>query len=308
MINVNTPLPNQDKLMFLEELKWADLYWLYFKTFIGISQIVFEYEGMPDTVNVEYLEKRLLFDCYCFFFQDPILSYLTLGGSYRELDVYGWPAKFEARGQDGYYFNSDLDNTNCVMIYDNIEKEPIIDHLATYANRLADIVIAQQANIRKQKTPYIISADDDTILSLNNILRDINANLPAIITKVGFNKEDISVWNLTAPLIVKDLREEFTACFNEALTYIGIPNVQMQKRERMISDEVNRSLGGVEANMYRRYQARVYAVDKINKMFGLDITVKNRFWEGKEESFDDILLDTDFGSVPEPGEEATENE
>lgn len=294
MININTPLPNQDKLMLTELLKWEDLYFYYFKTFVGIAQIVFEYENMPDSVNIEYMEKRFLYDGYCFFFKDPVLDYLTLGGSFRDLDVYGWPSKFEARGQDGYYFNAELDYTNCVMMYDNIERYPILFNLSLIANRLADMVIAMQANIRKQKTPYLISADEDTLLSIQNILRDINANLPEVIVKTGFNKEDLTVWNLTAPLIVKDIREEFNACFNEGLTYIGIPNVQMQKRERMISDEVNRSLGGVEANSYRRFQARLYAFDKVNKMFGLDIKVKNRFWTGNDNADDFNLL---FGEM-----------
>jgi hypothetical protein len=184
-------------------------------------------------------------------------------------------------------------------MYDNIERMPVINNLAIYANRLADMVIAMQANIRKQKTPYIISADDDTILSINNILRDINANLPEVITKKGFNKEDITVWNLTAPLIIKDIREEFNACFNECLTYIGIPNVQMQKRERLITDEVNQSLAGVEANSYRRYQARLYAVEKINKMFGLNVEVSNRFWTGKDDDYNDDLIINEAEEVSE---------
>ena len=179
-------------------------------------------------------------------------------------------------------------------MFDNVEREPVLINLALIANRLADMVIAIQANVKKQKTPYLITADQDTLLSINNILRDINANLPEVIAKKGFSKEDISVWNLSAPLIVKDIREEFNACFNEGLTYIGIPNVQMQKRERMISDEVNRSLGGVEANSYRRYQARLNAVKKINKMFDLDITVKNRFWTGTEDnSYDFDINETE---------------
>ena len=299
VINVNTTLPNQNGLMMYEQLQWNDLYWYYFNTFIGISQIVFEYENMPDTVNVEYMEKRFLYEGYCFFFRDDVLGYLTLGGSYHDLDVYGWPKRFAARGQNGSYFNDDLNSGNCIMMYDNIEREPILDNLSIYANRLADMVISMQANIRKQRTPYIVSADQDTLLTVQNILRDINANLSEVITKKGFNKEDISVWNLTAPLIVKDIREEFNACFNEALTYIGIPNVQMQKRERMISDEVNRSLGGVEANSYRRYQARLYAFDKVNKMFGLDIQVKNRFWESKEDPDEDFVFDLEGGTENE---------
>lgn len=300
MIELESVLPDKNKDLKHEALKWLDAYSYYLETFVGISQIVFKYENVPDSVNVEYLEKRLLFDGYCFFFNDDELGYLTLGGSFRDLDVYGWPSKFEARGQNGSYFNQDLNNKNCIMMYDNIERQPILTKLSFFANRLADMVIASQANIRKQKTPYLISADQDTVLTVQNIIRDVNAGTGEVFAKKGFNKEDITVWDLKAPLIVKDLREEFNACFNEALTFIGIPNVQMQKRERMISDEVNRSLGGAEANSFRRFQARLYAVDKINKMFGLDIKVKNRFWTGEDmgpfATLPDLELDEEVDS------------
>lgn len=297
MIEYKSVLPNKDPDAAFELMTWEDAYLYYLSAFIGISQIVFEYENMPKSVNVEYMEKRLLYEGYCFFFKDDVLDYLTLGGSYAGLDVYGWPVRFVARGQDGKYTNNKLDNTNCVMMYDTIERMPIMTKLEFFANRLADIVIASQLNIRKQKHPYLISADQDTVVTVENIIRDINANVSEVFVKKGFNKEDITVWNLSVPLITAELREEFNACFNEALTFIGIPNVQMQKRERMITDEVNRSLGGAEANSFRRYQARLNAVERINDMFGLDIKVKNRFWTGEDDGPFATLPDLELEEV-----------
>lgn len=297
MIEYKSVLPNKNPDAAFELATWEDAYLYYLSAFVGISQIVFEYENMPPSVNVEYMEKRLLYEGYCFFFKDDVLDYLTLGGSYAGLDVYGWPVKFIARGQDGKYTNDKLNNSNCVMMFDTIERMPIMTKLEFFANRLADIVIASQTNIKKQKYPYLISADQDTVLTVENIIRDINANASEVFVKKGFNKEDITVWNLSVPLITAELREEFNACFNEALTFIGIPNVQMQKRERMITDEVNRSLGGAEANSFRRYQARLNAVERINDMFGLDIKVKNRFWTGKDDGPFATLPDLELEEV-----------
>ena len=299
MLNRLTALPNQNKIQVFQDLSWTDYYLYYFDTFIGISQIVFDYENMPDTVNIEYLEQSFLFNGYCFYFKDEVLGDLTLAGSYFGRDVYGWPVKFVARGLDGSY-TKQLTNRNCVMMYDNKERQCILNVLSIQASRLADLVVSAQANIRKQKTPFICFADDDSLLTIQNILRDINGNLPEVIAKKGFNKEDLQVWNLTAPLIVKDLREEFNALFNETLTFIGIPNVQMQKRERMITDEVQRSLGGAEANSYRRFKAREEAFKKVNKMFGTDIKVINNFWEGnKNINPDDLILNFDQEGVEE---------
>ena len=48
------------------------------------------------------------------------------------------------------------------------------------------------------------------------------------------------------------------------------------KKERMITDEVQRNLGGTIASRYSRLEARREAVDKINRMFGTDISVDYR--------------------------------
>ena len=50
----------------------------------------------------------------------------------------------------------------------------------------------------------------------------------------------------------------------------------MQKKERLVSDEVTRSQGGVIASRYSRLEARRQAAKQINKMFGLNIEVDYR--------------------------------
>lgn len=50
----------------------------------------------------------------------------------------------------------------------------------------------------------------------------------------------------------------------------------MQKKERLVADEVTRSQGGVIASRYSRLEARRQAAKKINEMFGLNIEVDYR--------------------------------
>lgn len=55
------------------------------------------------------------------------------------------------------------------------------------------------------------------------------------------------------------------------MTYLGISNINVQKKERLITDEVTRNQGGTIASRYSRLNARREACKKINEMFGLDI-------------------------------------
>jgi hypothetical protein len=50
----------------------------------------------------------------------------------------------------------------------------------------------------------------------------------------------------------------------------------MQKKERLITDEVTRSMGGVIASRTSRLEMRREACDNINRMFGLNIDVDFR--------------------------------
>ena len=67
-----------------------------------------------------------------------------------------------------------------------------------------------------------------------------------------------------------------TQIWNEALTYLGISNLNIQKKERLISDEVTRNQGGTIASRYSRLESRREAVKKINDMFGTNIEVNYR--------------------------------
>ena len=75
--------------------------------------------------------------------------------------------------------------------------------------------------------------------------------------------------------------------WNEALTYLGISNINVQKKERLITDEVTRNQGGVVASRYSRLESRRQACEQINKMFGLNISCDYR------EDYREIDEDTD---------------
>ena len=82
--------------------------------------------------------------------------------------------------------------------------------------------------------------------------------------------------NTQAPYLADKLYQLKTNIWNEALTFLGIPNVSVTKKERMLSDEVNRMQGGVFASRYSATEARKQACREINKMFGLNIDVEFR--------------------------------
>ena len=79
-----------------------------------------------------------------------------------------------------------------------------------------------------------------------------------------------------APYVADKVYETKTQIWNEAMTYLGISNVSMIKKERMVTDEVSRNMGSTVASRYTRLEMRKQACKQINKMFGLNIDVEYR--------------------------------
>ena len=70
---------------------------------------------------------------------------------------------------------------------------------------------------------------------------------------------------------------------------IILGNINIQKKERLIRDETIRSQGGTIASRYSRLQSRRDACDKINDMFGLDISVN--FREDYRQTDDEYMVE-----------------
>lgn len=103
----------------------------------------------------------------------------------------------------------------------------------------------------------------------------------------GLNPNSMTVLKTDAPYVADKLYQLKTQIWNEALTYLGISNVNISKKERLITDEVMRNQGGTIASRYSRLEARRMACKEINKMFGLNI------WCDYREDYQEIDADND---------------
>ena len=103
-----------------------------------------------------------------------------------------------------------------------------------------------------------------------------DGNQPFIFGDSELNPNALAVLKTDAPYVADRLYELKTQIWNEALTYLGIMNVNITKKERMITDEVTRNNGGTIASRYSRLEARKQACNEINRMFDLDVSCDYR--------------------------------
>lgn len=258
-----------------------------------LSISMFEWENLPDTVDSRFLELVLFGDGMCVFFEDEEIGYLALrtaiGGN---LNLYQIPTERRAYASNGY--QKQLNEDNSVIIFNNMLHTNSVLEIEVYAKRLYNLDRAIDVNTNAQKTPILITCDDTQRLTLKNLYMQYDGNEPVIFGDKNINPNSLKVLTTGSPYVADRLYQLKTQIWNEALTYLGISNLNVQKKERLISDEVLRNQGGTIASRYSRLNARRQACEQINKMFGLNISVDYR--KDFREADNEIMLEGDTGN------------
>ena len=262
---------------FGESAKLNNLtYTQYVNRLTELSISMFQWDGLPDTVDERYLELHLFLNGSMVYFKDDVIGDLCLDCMpHGQLDVYGNPIL--RRAYSGYNnYNKLLKYTDSVIIWNNLMRTNSVLDVQMFARRLYNLDRIIDVNANAQKTPVLVQGTEKQRLTLLNVYKEYDGNSPVIFGDTNIDLNSLKVLQTGAPYVSDKLYELKTQIWNEALTYLGISNVSFQKRERLISDEVIRSQGGTVASRYSRLTTRQKAAKEINKMFGTNISVDYR--------------------------------
>ena len=252
-------------------------YTQYFNRLMELSISMFEWKNLPSTCDVRYLELALFMNGSAVFFQDDVLEdYVALDVICSgRLDVYGNPVLRRAYSRYNNYQKL-LKGNNSVIIWNNYTRTNSVLDVEMFARRLYNLDRIIDINANAQKTPVLIKCDETQRLTMLNVYKEYDGNSPVIFGDKALNSNGLEVLSTGAPYVADKIYTLKTQIWNEALTYLGISNINVQKKERLITDEVTRNQGGTIASRYSRLESRREAVRKINDMFGLNIEVNYR--------------------------------
>ena len=267
--------PKKQTLQFYDSLFDALSYQGFYRdrlTDIALSCV--KWKNLPEEIDPRFLEWCLFYDGMAIFFKDDItekfvcIQVMPSG----QFNMYRIPKERTAYAVNGYQ-NSDLNEHNSVIIYNNLLRKPSVQDIEIYAKKLTNIDLTLNVNVNAQKTPIAIICDETQRLTFKQLYQNYAGNMPFIFGDKGLNLDNVKSINTQADYKGEELNKLKTDIWNEALTYLGVSNVQYQKKERINTEEINRSMGGAFASRRSRIKARQNAVEEINKMFGLSIEV-----------------------------------
>lgn len=279
-------MENMKTKMINSQLSNFKTYMMYFRRMLALAENVFEFDGLPEIIDVAYLNKVLLRNGSIAFFYDDILEsvialpYSTVG----KLDVYGRPKKIWVKGENGY--SRILEQKDFVIMHDNNGRYPLYLDITQMAERIALCVRTEDINIYHQRTPRIWKTTTDKELSLKRLLDQIDSNVETVVTYDSIDIDDMGVVEAPAPYVTDKIDDHLDKLWADFYQLVGIANIQEQKKERVIQDEMVASQGGTIASRYSRYQPRQQAIELINKKFDLDIKVQ--YYDGIPSMIKDI--------------------
>ena len=254
---------------------------MYFRQMLTLAENVFEFKNLPEVIDVSFLNKVLLRQGSIAFFEDEILGLIAL--PYTNIgknDVYDRPKTIQVEGKNGYIRK--LNQDEYVIMYDNNGRYPLYLDICQMAERISLCVRTEDVNIIHQRTPRVWKTSKDKLLSLKNAINEIDSMEENVVYYESLDFEDMNVVLSPAPYVTDKIDLHLKELWAEFFRLIGVANLQEQKRERVIIDEMIASQGGTIASRFSRFEPRKNAIEKINKKFNAEIQVQ--YYDGEPSS------------------------
>ena len=277
---------------FVDSLRINDATYIdYLERLKKVALSIFEWKNLPPSMNARWLERSLYYNGQCALLKDKKFGFINTNcTSAGYINIYGLPTRlncysFEYQSQRKLYTGlnpvlSDKQQDNmqyneCILVQNNWESIPTCSTIELFAFRLYEAEQTAFTNIKAQKTPVMILVDEKQRILMENLYNQYDGNQPFIFgDKNLLEGTNIEALKTEAPFIADKIMEYKKEIWNEALTFLGINNLTIEKKERMITDEANSNNELINLNLQSYLAPRLEACRQFNEKFGLTGTDK----------------------------------
>lgn len=235
----------------------------------------FELEGLPEEIPADIPARWLFWWRNVCVFKDKSGTPCALPPIMGEnLSLYWRPTKWWVEGANG--FREKLNESNSVIIWNDRGRTCPYWHILPWVQKIVQLRSAQDINMNAQKTPFVWSGNKNELLSAANFYEQLTGGKPVMFTskKMSDHLKETQVFNTDVPFKGLEFSRQEQIFVNQILTYLGIVNVNVEKRERLVEDEANANTELTKLNLAARLQQQQSDWDKANKMFGWNVRVK----------------------------------
>lgn len=283
------------------------------------SLTMFEWKNLPDTLPAVEIEKQLQTNGYSIIAKVEGNIYAFQGG-FSGQDPYNQPTKAIVNNPSLNYNGTFTINEDCVIIKNDDMQQGLIHIYNKYGTLLIENQITMLMTDYNYRIPFTISSkDDSTTQSAREYLQKvIDGSLGVIGEAKLFDALKVTPTNNKGVNSFADLygyQQFIEAQLNNT---IGLATNNNMKRERLTTNEIEVNKNASYPLIDNMLRNRKNAVEKINKMFDLDIDVEfSSIWNGTNEddsngnngdspiSIDDTTINSGVDKSEESNQEPT---
>ena len=235
---------------------------------------MFTWENLPETMDSRYIENALYENGLCLVNDDKDLGLISVPCSFgANMNINGESTEVITSGYNYVKTIKYINNDNCVLIRNNDLAKATRDYIANYAERMLEVEMCIRANINQQKFPWFINASEKTKKSLQLIFDKVENFEPFILANREIMGEaPLEVLTMSTPYVADKLNSYKYELEREILSFLSLNN-NFEKKERLLTDEVNSNNDFIHTNAMLMYKVRLQACEQINKKFGLNVRV-----------------------------------
>ena len=239
------------------------------------SLTMFEWQNLPDTLPMVELEKMLQINGYAIIAKYKGDVYAFNGG-FSGQDPYNRPTQVIINNPALKMNETYTINEDCIVIKNDDMKQGLIKIYEYFGQRLIENQITMLMTDYNLRMPFTISSSDDqTTQSAKDYLNKIiDGSLGVIGEQKLFKALNITPTNTKQTATFADLYGYQQFIIAQLNNTIGLATNNNMKRERLTTNEIEVNKNASYPLVDNMLRNRQQAVEQINKMFGLDITVE----------------------------------
>ena len=248
---------------------------------------IFEFAGIPETWDYDYLLSALFLNGY-FTITDTELGVLPLICGVTGINVFNHPTEVIIANPVLGSLRRTIDE-DCALVKLQYDYTGVSDILRRYSDLLAMCDSSIAVNLMNSKVTMIgLAADKKQAQTMKKMYDMITCGEPAVFVKGDVIAEDKFFFNhVRENFVADDIQLVKRKLINEFLTEIGINNANMDKRERVNTEEVAANDEEIRANIEHWLYNINDGLRVANRLYDLDLKCSVRKFQTMQEVYND---------------------
>lgn len=253
----------------------SEIAWMIERKLLELSMARFKWEGLPDEIDIRWMEMSLNFyGLSVFFYDDEYGKYFAMrAAAAGNLNFVGNPVEYHVYGNQ--FYNKTLGIDKCVPIWANNMRMPDWDIIRIYSNRLAELDRTLEINAKAARRTKYLTMTENQRMTVDNFNRLMDEGSGVIPIDSSFDPNAVvqAIDLGMHPDHIINLHMFRTREWAECMTMLGINNSNQDKKERLTAAETSGNDDVISTIRATNLMARERACDEINKMFKLNVSV-----------------------------------